>query len=423
MIGEIISYYRRKGKITQETLSKGICSISYLSKIENNQIEATETILDLLCRRLNISLNHVIEENTIIENTFKEWHTNLLSREMERADEKRSKLKGVNPEYKNLEYYKRFSLYNFAHYLFEKKLNLAKQELDQLIQYSNLFSSEQSYEYHQFVGLYYYYLNDFQLSLDYLKKSEKIGEQYNIIRPELYYHIALTMTRMYQIFHSISYAKKALVIFDQDSNYLRSTDCKILLGINSIRLKNFQDAESYLTSALKVAKTYGSQHLEAIILHNMGYLQSILQNHEKALSFFHESISLRVTDENKTRLVNTIYFLSKEYNTVGDLNSALHWCQEGLGISQKLNLCLYKIKFTTLYFTILFQNDSEELGNYLENEAIPYLIEVSDYYHLNKYAEMLSKMYARKFIYKKANFFMELAYDSLKKMTGVVIDL
>lgn len=53
-IGSIIRHYRRQQKLTLEETSEDICSISYLCKVENNQLVPSETILAKLIQRLNI---------------------------------------------------------------------------------------------------------------------------------------------------------------------------------------------------------------------------------------------------------------------------------------------------------------------------------------------------------------------------------
>ncbi|MFT0138612.1 helix-turn-helix domain-containing protein [Alcanivoracaceae bacterium MT1] len=55
-LGKIIYYHRKKQKMTQEDLCRGICSASHLSKIENNSKDVNEETLTLLCNRLGISI-------------------------------------------------------------------------------------------------------------------------------------------------------------------------------------------------------------------------------------------------------------------------------------------------------------------------------------------------------------------------------
>ncbi|QGS68197.1 helix-turn-helix domain-containing protein [Oceanobacillus sp. 143] len=54
-VGYRIKYFRSKLNMTQAELSKGIISVSYLSKIENGNADPPEEILELLKNRLDIT--------------------------------------------------------------------------------------------------------------------------------------------------------------------------------------------------------------------------------------------------------------------------------------------------------------------------------------------------------------------------------
>ncbi|NQD67585.1 helix-turn-helix transcriptional regulator, partial [Bacillus haikouensis] len=54
-IGSKIRFHRQKRNLTQEELSKGIISVSYLSKLENNQVTPSDDIIQLICKRLGVS--------------------------------------------------------------------------------------------------------------------------------------------------------------------------------------------------------------------------------------------------------------------------------------------------------------------------------------------------------------------------------
>ncbi len=62
MIGPLIKKHRLDKNLSQESLSKGICSISYLSKIETGQTEASYQILSMLLHRLDIPMPDTIQE-------------------------------------------------------------------------------------------------------------------------------------------------------------------------------------------------------------------------------------------------------------------------------------------------------------------------------------------------------------------------
>src|SRR3954468_20237627 len=65
--GALIKFYRTQRGITQGELSKGICSVPHLSKIENNSKEANEATISLLLKRLNIDLRDMEEKEEEIK--------------------------------------------------------------------------------------------------------------------------------------------------------------------------------------------------------------------------------------------------------------------------------------------------------------------------------------------------------------------
>lgn len=70
--GNIIKRERLKNNWSQAGLCKGICTVSYLSKIENGLAEPSAEVLRLLLARLGISFDEQLESeaNTIAENLY-----------------------------------------------------------------------------------------------------------------------------------------------------------------------------------------------------------------------------------------------------------------------------------------------------------------------------------------------------------------
>src|SRR5690625_2244451 len=71
-IGPFIKLHRIEQNMTQEDLAKGIVSLSYLSKIENERTVASPEVISMLCTRLGIQLNS--KREAIIQKKCKEWY-------------------------------------------------------------------------------------------------------------------------------------------------------------------------------------------------------------------------------------------------------------------------------------------------------------------------------------------------------------
>jgi len=68
-LGSILKYHRKLLKMTLEEAAEGICSISYISKIENNLIECGETYLGLFKQRYQIK-DVVLPEDEVLRDLY-----------------------------------------------------------------------------------------------------------------------------------------------------------------------------------------------------------------------------------------------------------------------------------------------------------------------------------------------------------------
>lgn len=94
-IGYLIKYNRLKLNYSQEGLCKGICAVSYLSKIENGSVEPSPEIIDQLFKALNI--NYLRDEILLskyksllfsfFDKTFHDEPTTEEEKELSTADE------------------------------------------------------------------------------------------------------------------------------------------------------------------------------------------------------------------------------------------------------------------------------------------------------------------------------------------------
>jgi HTH-type transcriptional regulator, quorum sensing regulator NprR len=421
MVGEVIHYYRIQNGLTQEQLSKGICSVSYLSKLENNKIEPSDEIIELLFQRLNVPNRQLFQDNQSLSQLLSEWCDSILARNCNKATKLKNLLLSYEKELHTVSLSIRFKLFNLGYLLLLNDIKQARSVLEELKNLNRFYDPEHAYYFHQFSGLYYYLENQLKSCLDHLKQALCIGEKHELVNPELYYQLALVFTRLFQIPQSIHYAKEALTLFDNISNYLRSSDCKILLGINFIRLQQYKEAEFYLTSTLKFAEQNQNNHIMAIALHNLGFLYSSKNEHATALSYFRNSLSSRPKEDYK-RYVNTIYFIAKEYNNLGQVKEAKKWLRKGLEIANEHQLIFYQIKLTYLKY-ILKEGDSGSFINFIEQEALPYFLNNDDYFHISQYAEKLAELYSQRFQYKKSSQYLKLSIEYRKKMNGVLIEL
>ena len=88
-IGPEIRYRRERLSMTLEQVSSNICSLSYLSKLENGQLEANQYYLEEICRKLKLDdeqINKLLSADKILIETITAFLENNLKRVKELYD-------------------------------------------------------------------------------------------------------------------------------------------------------------------------------------------------------------------------------------------------------------------------------------------------------------------------------------------------
>ena len=109
--------------MTQEELCQGICSVSYLSKIENGKIEASEEILQLLCARLEIAVTDLRDVEEDVKGKLDEWLNALVHLDKQQVERIYEELQGEMKhvlDFEIINYYKLL----YTRYLIMKRIFL-----------------------------------------------------------------------------------------------------------------------------------------------------------------------------------------------------------------------------------------------------------------------------------------------------------
>ena len=86
-IGQTIKFFRQLNNMNQDTLAVGICTTSYLSRIENGLVEPNETVYRMLFERLHLDFTAYIEEGKSQVQLFEQIYEKLLSNEQINKEE------------------------------------------------------------------------------------------------------------------------------------------------------------------------------------------------------------------------------------------------------------------------------------------------------------------------------------------------
>ncbi|MFC7394907.1 helix-turn-helix domain-containing protein [Scopulibacillus cellulosilyticus] len=418
MIGTRIRYYRKRSGLTLEQLSEGICSVSYLSKIEHGDKTSEDTI-KLLCERLGISYKDVDNQEELdeINELLDEWYSIIRDRNIVDANEKEkiiiNRLNNIQDPILLL----KFDLYKSRLLMILGNTSEASSLLKGVEKFSDILTTELQYFFFHFTGINFYNIEDFEKSIDYIKKAEYLLiHKLNLSEQEfadLYYHLSLSYIGSYSITKSINYAHKALTIFEKDYNLKRIADCQTLLGICNRRIYNYEQAKYHYNQALKFAELYDDNERRGIIHHNIGFVYSCQGNPEKAIEYLEkgQQFKSKADLDPKNRCI-TFHLLAKEYCAVKETKKAQKLIDQGIKLAKSFDLidCYYDFKILDVRM-----NQKEDYESILK-EAIPYFKKIQRWDYVAEYAEELANFYYDIRQYKSASQFYRLANDARKQI-------
>lgn len=415
-LGERIRYFRRVKNLSQQELAAGICSVPYLSKIENGVTEPSEEIQQHLANRLQIGLGPVNEKEILQRyvNLFQQ----LYLRDYNLAEQKFKLLTKSSFQYVDEDIY---------HKIFKSiYLLMAKQEtreaqvlLDEVAYIGNVIRGEKAFYYFIARGLLSYYKKEYKGAFGYLLEAENRLEHNRYQEWEkgyLLYLIGLTANQLYKNIVALEYTNKALEIFEKTYIFKRSADCRILLGIIYLRIKNLEEATNQLLLAETIANAFDDDLLRGAIYQNLGVIATKKDDSETAIQLFAKSLQAKHNQPNSFKL-STIVTLAKEYEKTNRPEQGLALIEDGLTLTEQ-NPLYRGYELHLMYYKHVFapQNNEEEKIHFMVHELIPYFEQRNEWIHLTEYYPIIGKYYESHQKYKKASKYYYLTIEALKKM-------
>lgn len=285
-VGEKIRYFRKVKNLSQQELAAGICSVPYLSKIENSVTEPSEEIQQHLASRLEIRLNS-LNENELIHKYVDLFHS-LYKRDHLSAERKFQVL-GDSPTQSVDE--------DILHKIFKSiyvmmttlDVHGVQNLLNEVGYIENVIKGEKAFYYLLARGQLSYFLKDYENSFNYFLLAEKQLEDSRFQEWEkgyLLYMIGLSANQLYKNIVALEYTNQALMIFEKSYFFKRCADCRIILAIIHLRIRNFDESTKQLLLAETIANTFDDGVLQGIIYHNLGSIATHKGKQKKRLISF-----------------------------------------------------------------------------------------------------------------------------------------
>ena len=413
-VGHLIRVERIRQEMKQLVLAKGICTPSYLSKIERNLIFPSDDIVSLLFNRLGIDpsklqkndLQTELDFEKMLNETYKEV---LTTRNVSFTKQKLDYLLQKSPLFENQSLYYTYLLIILRFRIISSSdFDELKKEIDSLEELSKDFNPRQIYLFTVNKAIYNYSKENRTKSIEYFESmllliDDILLEDWE--KAEMNYMIGVVFTADGRIFTSIEYIRNALEYFRENFLMKRVLDCYILIGITKKKNEQFQEAyESYL-KAMQICDEFNLHHEKGIVYHNLGTLSSLIGNSDDAISNYKRSIEFKTDDEDP---LLSILCLVIEYSKLDNQKLVNVWCDEGMVLISHL-----KNKYPLSYFHHfnIFKSIYSEngLSEEIAEKAIEYFKKIQDYRYIHKYCITLAEYYYQNRQYKLSSIYYQEA--------------
>ncbi|AST93580.1 transcriptional regulator [Sutcliffiella cohnii] len=341
-LAERIRQLRIHKGMNQSELVEGICSITYLSRIENGKIKPSRQFLEKISVKLDIDLRYLIETDTLsFESTIQDI-SNRYRLNNSITDKEVSLLEIHSVEMHSvptllqiygvlIHFYIRNQDLKNAERHFEKSLKLLP---DRGLEYY----PEDSIFYFMACGNYYYNKQNFNKADEYYTNADKLlDEEEGIQRANLYYNLSLVKQRLsknQQV--SRQYSLKAYELYNKLNYSSNIISVLITLGVQYHLDNMFEEAKKCLEKAEGLIDLADSKSLLGMIKYNYGRIYQGMKEFDKAITYFEES--LKFNNNNGKEKVYSLRGLIEIYSELKDWNQVNKLLSEAIQIVDNLNL-------------------------------------------------------------------------------------
>lgn len=403
--------------MTQSTLSEGIISVSYLSKIENGSAEPSEEVLELLNKKLNALpfLDRSIQQ----ENKYIEFYNNLFRKEIDEAKKNYQQLQ------KNLEFLKFSDLFNLLeihklrYFIIIEDIHQATEQYNKLQKLANQFNHIQKYYWLKHSANFHFKELSFNRALEFYQEAfhylsndiESHIEEEN----DIYYSISLTASHLGKKHLSLEFANKALTYYRNIYNLKRAADCHILIGVSLSKMNKYDKSLENYQLAITIAKSIDDTFIYALCLQNMGKLYSKKNEPNNAIQYYLKSFEMRENSSTIKKII-PVSSLMKEHYYNNDITKAEQWLDRGLEFVRSLDHSdsIYFYEFKVYKHLIKgFDSSFEDL---ILKHVLPFFKEKQLYYEQYRYLKILATYYFDNRKYKLSAKYFEKASDVLTNL-------
>ena len=377
-IGTFIKKRRKDLNLTQDVISSGICSVSYLSKIENNQIAPNEFFIREIMTKLDVEedfLNKNLEDKTYLDKVIKYFfYVDKIN------------MDSMYQEICDIEDNLVFNICKFGYIVFTHK----RVNSNYVVSLENLVPNMNNLElkaYLLFSSLYFMSHDDYKTALEILLLGMNIKASNELLSGLLNEYTFYVKQRLLKKNCSLNNFDEAKRIYAKYLNSVRSMS----LSLNKIKFLVYENPKEAM-------ELLDNVKVSLLNRFNLDYYHYIKAKVFFELDLLNESvISLSLIKEgsylytSKMVLLYEICLIDENEDMLIEIKSILS--------DFSLNKGDIKDK---VYYHLLIQKDIDDKKEYLRDIAIPFSIKISDYYSLKRYIDLIIDICIENSRYKEA---------------------
>ncbi|WP_180230105.1 helix-turn-helix domain-containing protein [Bacillus sp. AFS073361] len=408
-IGKVIYYHRRKQNKTQEQLCQGICSVTHLSKIENNAKDANPKTLQMLCDRLQISLEDESKKSQKLRQKLDLFYETMERHHQEKATILFNELLQEKEYIQCTDMIYLYELYKLRYFLLLNDFSTFKKSSAGIHRYVSKFSPFEEYVWNLLQGIYYGKVEQFPQAFLYLSRVEEQAEQYETKITEYYYFRAALHGHLCHYSLSIHYAYKALRVFQNTNNFLRIVYVKMILAVNFIHIGEFEKGKEILEQILNDTDILPDKETKELSLHNLGFLHYRQGKIEESLDYYFQALHHK--EKNSASYYITISSLAEALIADGQNEKAMEILKGALESIHDQKSPRY-IELKILYLEAA--GSQKALITYLINQGLSIIENHLSTNRGSKYLQLIASYYEEKQDYASANHYLHIANQHLK---------
>ncbi|MCS0791321.1 helix-turn-helix domain-containing protein [Cytobacillus firmus] len=384
--GKILKYYREKKGYTQEQLSKGICSVSHLSKIERGITEYSGEITTFLSKQLKINIQDEVRNYKGFEETLEEWKQAIVMLDTENMKVKKAAL-DANQLKDVPDFQVHYSLLLARHYLVTYEMEKCHKLMEKIKKLDINLSPYENNLYKHVQGIYYFSIGSYKDSIEVLKKIDSSYKS-----QEYYYHLAISYHAVHDNTLAYHYAQKALHYFQETLNFTRilDTETLIILQLNAQSQFSLKETRDYYYKLVQSAKKIQSADRLMKLYYNFGEELFRRKHFEEAKEYLEEGLALMKEEDFLFLTLLDLYINICYKGNLKSKESLLSDAKKGQHLSKKRKDQRY------LYFNLhllLLNGKEDSYYDYVEKKVLPYLIQCGNKVLIQHYEVKLFRYY------------------------------